>query len=304
MNSNRPPVGVHSLPEEPGRRPEGVPVSGSLCIGVWGLGILGPGLAGWAQTAACLADPSSWVGAPTALPAPARLPAAERRRAGSLVKLSLGVADQALEMAASAGRPIEVSRLATVFSSSSGDAQNCHAMCEALAAPDRAVSPTRFTNSVHNATAGYWHIATASRAPSTSLCGFDASFAAGLLEAAAQVAIEEMPVLLVASDTPYPHPLQAQRPTPDAFGVAFVLAPAGSGGASTAATLLRIEPGRPNEPVSSCAASDLEALRRTIPAARSLPLLEAIALQREARVVVEGQGAERLVVLVNGSAAA
>jgi len=303
MNSNRPPLGVQSVPEGPGRRPDGVPASGSLCIGVWGLGVLGPGLAGWAQTAACLADPSSWVGAPTALPAPARLPAAERRRAGSLVKLSLGVADQALEMAASAGRSIDLSRLATVFSSSSGDAQNCHAMCEALAAPERALSPTRFTNSVHNATAGYWHIATASRAPSTSLCGFDASFAAGLLEAAAQVAIEGRPVLLVASDTPYPHPLQAQRPTPDGFGVAFVLAPVGSGDASTA-TLLRIEPGRPKEPVSSCAASDLEALRRAIPAARSLPLLEAIALQRETRVVIEGQGAERLVVLVNGSAAA
>jgi hypothetical protein len=277
-------------------------VSGSLCIGVWGLGVLGPGLSGWAQAAACLSDPSSWVGSSTALPAPARLPAAERRRAGSLVKLSLGVADQAIEMAAAAGRQIDVSRLATVFSSSSGDTLNCHAMCEALAAPERAVSPTRFTNSVHNATAGYWHIATASRAPSTSLCAFDASFAAGLLEAAAQVAINATPVLLVVSDVPYPHPLQVQRPTPDAFGAALVLAPVESGDAST--STLRIEPARPEEPVTACEASDLEALRRAIPAARSLPLLQAMAWQREARVVIEGQGAERLVVVVNGSAAA
>ena len=44
--------------------------------------------------------------------------------------------------------------LATVFSSSSGECGNCHAMCEALEMPAPVVSPTKFTNSVHNASSG------------------------------------------------------------------------------------------------------------------------------------------------------
>jgi hypothetical protein len=170
-------------------------------------------------------------------------------------------------------------------------------MCEALSTPERAVSPTRFTNSVHNATAGYWHIATTSRAASTSLCGFDASLAAGLLEAAAQVVVSAETVLLVASDIPYPPSLQPQRPTPDAFGVALLLAPAHVGGGSTAT--LHLTTGQPGEPVTACATSDLETLRRGIPAARVLPLIEAIALRRAAHVVLEGQGTHRLAVDVS-----
>ena len=272
-------------------------MSGVLSVRVLGVGILGPGLTGWAQAAACIAEPQAWGSAPTMLPVPGRLPAAERRRAGSLVKLSLGVADQALEMAAAGGHVVDVAGLATVFTSSSGDTLNCHAMCEALATPERAVSPTRFTNSVHNATAGYWHIATASRAASTSLCGFDASLAAGLLEAAAQVAFTAEAVLLVGSDIPYPPSLQPQRPMPDAFGVALLLAPVGTGGPSTAT--LHIASATPGESITSCAASDLEALRRGIPAAGVLPLIEAMALRRGARVVLEGLGTHRLAVDVS-----
>ena len=157
------------------------------------------------------------------LPAPARLPSAERRRAGAAVKLAMAVADEAVAHAA-----IDPHTLATVFASSSGEGVNCHLLCEALAGPDRLLSPTRFTNSVHNAAAGYWHIAVASRAPSTSLAAYGASFGAGLLEAATQVRAPNAPVLLVACDTPYPQPLHACRPLPDSFGVALMLAPSRS----------------------------------------------------------------------------
>ena len=87
-------------------------------------------------------------------------------------------------------RLAEAGEIATVFASCGGDGPITHQICEVLAGPDRAVSPTAFHNSVHNAPAGYWSIATRSRAPSTSLCGHDGSFAAGLLEAATQVLAE------------------------------------------------------------------------------------------------------------------
>ena len=71
-----------------------------------------------------------------------------------------------------------------------------HQICEALARPEREVSPTSFHNSVHNAPAGYWSIATGSRLASTSICAYDVSFAAGLLEAAAYATVEHQPVML------------------------------------------------------------------------------------------------------------
>ena len=245
----------------------------TLEVSVIGIGLLGPGLSDWAQAAAALRQPALWQPAATVLPPPTRLPPTERRRAGPVVKASLVVADEALGGA-------DASALATVFTSSTGDPVNCHLLCEALAQPQRLVSPTRFTNSVHNAPAGYWHIAAASRAPSTSLAAFDASFGAGLLEAAVQCRVTAAPVLLVACDVPYPEPLHSVRPLADSFAVALLLAPAGG-------RLLRLQtaPGAADTP---CAHAGLEALRLHIPAARALPLLQALAHDAAASVVLQG----------------
>src|SRR5690606_19035236 len=113
--------------------------------------------------------------------------------------------------------------IATVFTASGADGHNCHALCEQLAGDDRAISPTRFHNSVHNAAAGYWGIATRSMAPSQVLCAYDASFGAGWIDALGQLHAEGGDVLLVAYDSEYPEPLHACRPIPDAAGVALWL---------------------------------------------------------------------------------
>jgi hypothetical protein len=185
------------------------------------------------------------------------------------VKLALAVADEAVAQA-----QIDPGTLATVFTSSSGEGINCHLLCEALATPNPMLSPTRFTNSVHNAAAGCWHIAVASRAASTSLCAFDASFGAGLIEAATSVQLSGQPVLLVASDSPYPEPLHSTRPLPDHFGLALVLAPAAN--AHTLAELT-IELTDAQTSASQCPDTSLDALRRAIPAGAGLPLLLALA---------------------------
>jgi hypothetical protein len=244
----------------------------TLEVNVTGIGLLGPGFADWAQGRRLLREPEGWQRSATVVPAPQRLPATERRRAGTVVKASIVAADQAL---AEAG--LDPALLPTVFTSSTGDPLNCHLLCEALAAPERLVSPTRFTNSVHNAPAGYWHIATASRAPSTSLAAFDASFGAGLLEAAAQCAATQAPVLLVACDVPYPEPLHSKRPVADVLALALVLVP-GTG--------LRLRPA-PEAAVTRCPHAGLEDLRQTIPAGRALPLLQALAAGAPAQVVLE-----------------
>jgi len=146
----------------------------------------------------------------------------------------------------------------------------------AKAAPE--VSPTRFHNSVTNAPAGYWCMAVRSQAPSTSLSGFDASFGAGLIEAGVQVGAERCSVLLVAHDAPLPEPLHSVRPMSAPFGTALVLAPARSA-RSLARLLVAIEPTL--HALSRLPDTGLDGLRTGNPAARSLPLLAALA-RREA----------------------
>lgn len=271
-------------------------MSGSRGLPVWvlGVGLVGPGLIDWNHGSALLCQPGQWVDAPAVIPPASRLPAAERRRAGALVRLSVAVADQACVQAGRDGQG-----LATVFTSSSGDGANCHALCEALATPERLVSPTRFTNSVHNAAAGYWHIAAHSRAPSTSLCAFDASFSAGLLEAAVQCVADQREVLLVATDAPYPEPLQAVRPLPDAFGVALLLSPVAVPGALQRWVIATAQGPLQDTPLTGCPA--LETVRRQVPAARALPLLQALAAGTDTTVSLGSISGCDLHVAVSGA---
>ena len=249
----------------------------SLQAYIQGVGLLGPGLPGWPDGAGILAGRSSYGGAATVLPPATLLPATERRRTGRVVRLALAIAAEAVTQSG-----LSSVNLKSVFSSSGGDGHNCHEICQGLAAMPREISPTRFSNSVHNASAGYWSIATGSIAASTVLCAYDGSFCAGLLEALTQVAVDRDPVLLVAYDTEYPDPMHATRPVPDAFGAAFVLVPSADPG-----SLARIEAELVAEPADVLEEAPLEALRRSIPAARGLPLLRQLACGRAGRVVLE-----------------
>lgn len=242
-----------------------------------GIGVLGPGLGNWPEAAAVLSDRQAYRPEPTVLPMPTILAAAERRRTGRVVKLALAVA---LEATSRAG--VDPAVLASVFASSGGDGHNCHELCQALALEGREISPTRFANSVHNAAAGYWSIGTGAMAESNVLCAFDASFTAGLLETLTQIAVDREPVLLVAYDAEYPQPLHANRPIPDAFGVALVLTPERSAG-----SLARVEASLTDEAYDRLADPALEALRCSIPAARCLPLLCRLAARDSGRAILE-----------------
>jgi len=247
-------------------------------VAIRGIGVLMPGLASWPAACAVLRGEAPYQSAAAVLPPPPRLPPAERRRAGPSVRLAMAVADEAVAQAGA-----DPQQLPTVFASSGGEGSNCHVLCETLAGPDRQISPTRFTNSVHNAASGAWHIAVGSRAASTSLCAFDGSFGAGLIEAATSVALSGAPMLLVASDSPYPEPLNAVRPLPDHFGVALLLAPAATVRSIAALTITLVDAGHA---ATRCDDSALEALRRAIPAAAALPLLIALAHATPGRRVV------------------
>ena len=257
-----------------------------LTATIEGVGLLGPGLSDWPAGAAVLAGRAPYRPARTVLPAPSVLPPAERRRAGRVIKLALAIGAEAV---AQAGR--DPRSLVSVFTSSGGDGDNCHEICVALADTQRLISPTRFHNSVHNAAAGYWSIAYACTEASVTLCAYDASFAAGLLEAATQVTQGSCPVLLLAYDSDYPPPLQHHRRIADAFGLSLLLAPVGAGPA-----LATLRLALSAEAASSLARPELEALRLSCPAARGLPLLERLAQSRSGHVILDYLDSLRLAV--------
>ena len=238
----------------------------TLQVGIAGIGVIGPGIADWAQAAEMLAGRAAYVPALLALPPPALLPPTERRRTGPTVRLAIAAAAQAVQ---DSGLPPE--ELDTVFASSNGEGQVITSILEALHTPDGAISPTQFHNSVHNAAAGYWGIAVGSSRPSVSLGGHDGVFATGLLHAAAQVAARREPLLFVAHDVPLPPPLDALRPTSEPFAVAMVLVPGASGRGS-----LRIGQRDGAAPPPSLP-EGFAALHDANPVARAIPLLAALA---------------------------
>lgn len=136
-----------------------------------------------------------WNPQTAARPQPAILPPNERRRAPDSVAVALEVAQAAC---VNAGR--NPARLPSVFASTYGDLAITDYMCGTLATAPTLLSPTRFHNSVHNAAAGYWTIATGCQEPYCALGAGEYSFAAGLFAAAVQVCADQTDVLLVAYD--------------------------------------------------------------------------------------------------------
>lgn len=151
-------------------------------------------------------------------PSPELLPPNERRRAPDTVAVSLEVASKAC---AHAQR--EPASLPSVFSSTHGDLAVTDYMAETLAEAPEMISPTKFHNSVHNAAAGYWAIATGCMHPYTALSASHRSFANGLLEALVQAQSDDTSILFVAYDIEAQGPLATVVESSGRLGCALVL---------------------------------------------------------------------------------
>jgi 3-oxoacyl-(acyl-carrier-protein) synthase len=246
-----------------------------IAFAVQAVGLLAPGLPGWQPSRPVLRREAPYRPADLPPPKPTLLPAGERRRTTALARLALAAAEEAMATTA-----IDATTLTSIFASSSGDMEIFNRICQVLLEADRPVSPTHFHNSVHNAPAGYWAIATGNMRNSVSLSAFDGTFGAGLQEAATIVAGDAAPVLLVAYDGPAPVPLLAKRPVPVGFAVALLCAPLADDRPLARLVVLS----RATEGESEISDPNLEALRVSNPAARSLPLLQAIAGGAPSRV--------------------
>jgi hypothetical protein len=125
---------------------------------------------------------------------------------------------------------IDPATVPCVFASTHGELAITDYVCETLAQSPLELSPTKFHNSVLNAPAGYWTIATGCTGASSAVTAHHRTFAAGLLEAAAFACAEDTPVLFASCDVASTGPLAEMTCTTLAFGMALLLRPAAGHG--------------------------------------------------------------------------
>ena len=242
-------------------------------IGIAGIGVIGPGISNWEDAVAVLTgaedfDPQAEV--PTE--SPVSLPANERRRVTPLIRMVLQCCEDPLS-----GYSAEYPPLQSVFSSSCGGLETADKILRSLTLPHKPVSPTQFHNSVHNAPAGYWLIASGVRSGSISISAHDSSFGAGLLNAVSNVLIGDGPTLLVSYDYMAPPILRESRPYLGSFAVGLVLVDA------PMRWTIEVDL-RESDNCDKMGDMVLEAMRLGNPAARSLPLLARMAGDRPGQV--------------------
>lgn len=258
-----------------------------LQIGVTGIGAWLPGAPDWPSLRDVLLGRRDLADAP-GKPAATVLPAAERRRAPDSVRLAAEVASQACTMAGA-----DPAALPCVFASTHGEVAITDHVCETLAHAPLELSPTKFHNSVLNAPAGYWTIATGCTAASSAVTAYRHSFAAGLLEAVTFACAERVPVVFASCDVASTGPLAEMTRTTLAFGAALVLVPEppaapslqlslrGGSADEPVPTGLALHRVAGDNPANAHALALLAALARGQPMRLALPLSSGLSLDME-----------------------
>lgn len=189
-----------------------------LAFDLYAAAVSAPGLESLAALReACRSGQPPTSSEPTALPAPALLPSNERRRASRVVRLTLGCIEQVLR-----DSPLPVDTMRAVFATDEGTGEICQQMLDALAVSGQ-VSPLVFSNSVHNAPAGYFGIAWRTQQSTTVVSLGIESFASGLFCAVTEAMTTDQSVLLVAYDPAMTAPLDELLPVTDALSTAWVI---------------------------------------------------------------------------------
>ncbi len=190
------------------------------------------------------------------------LPPRMRRGTSALTRLFVEVT-----AAVAPTRPLDGLRF--VFGSAWGEANTAVALLEMRHNGDGQLSPARFAQSVHNTATGLLSIATGNREPSTAIAAGADTVAMCLLEAIGWLNESDVPVLVAVAD----------ECPPASLAPGFQHAP-------FAAAFLLARTARAGESLGSCrfVRSALGAASHSLPpdlvrcpAARALPLLEALA---------------------------
>ncbi|MGS0679945.1 beta-ketoacyl synthase chain length factor [Shewanella sp. 125m-7] len=151
-----------------------------------------------------------------AVPKLSHVPAMQRRRLSKLTKIILEAVNQC--------QPAEQCR--SVFASQHGEINRTIGLLENIV-DESPLSPTGFSQSVHNTASGIFSILTANQAQSTSIAAGSNTFSQAFIESYGQLHADPEPLLLVYADEPVPQVYQQFTSEPAwPIAVAFMLAPA------------------------------------------------------------------------------
>jgi hypothetical protein len=198
-----------------------------------GIGVCAPGMLDWGVAASVLRGGCAWRHERLPKLDVPMLPAAERRRVSPAARLAITAASQAMAPWPADRR----ASIASVFATADGDGQVLASTLQTLAQDAAAMSPTLFHNSVFNAPAGYWTIASQSRARSTTVSAGPGNVRGGHARGGDGDSRYQGCGLLVAADMPFPPSLATFGIAGEAFACALLLAPAGDAPAHGLGTL-------------------------------------------------------------------
>ncbi|RTR29323.1 beta-ketoacyl synthase chain length factor [Shewanella atlantica] len=164
----------------------------------------------------------------------AQVPAMQRRRYSALTKMQLEAAFQC-------DAP---QQCRTIFSSRHGELNRTLGLLDNVVNQE-ALSPTAFSQSVHNTASGIYSILKGNRASSTSIAAGSETLYQALVEAYAQLHEDPTPLLLVFGDEPVPQVYSQFTDEPELpLSMAFVL------------TLATPEPGQPQLTIGNITSAD------------------------------------------------
>ena len=233
------------------------------------IGLSAPGLKNWKSSINILSGGINYSATKVDFLKPKILPSNERRRTTQLIRLAFNSCEQILEQIGT-----EKLQIASIFSSSGGDYEILDKNCKVLSTHTNNISPTYFHNSVHNATAGYWSLALKNTKTYTSLSAGEYTFAISFLEAVNHLIIDNEPVFLCVFDMFTTPPMYYNNPVENPFSAAFKFSPKVTEDSFVKLTYNTGSMGTPTR----CQNPSIEKLKQDNPSARSLILLEAIAM--------------------------
>lgn len=183
------------------------------------IGLQAPGLEGWEASQAILKGEEPYAFAPLSKYSPQFLPANERRRTTSTIKLALRTAEETV----SDYTPDAIAAMPTLFACVDGDTEISAKMTSAILQDQPMVSPIHFHNSVHNAPAGYWMIGQQNHQAATAISAGEYQIANSFIEALTQLSDKHPKVLLVVYDLPIDPIIESHQPKRQAFAFGLVL---------------------------------------------------------------------------------
>lgn len=241
----------------------------SLSFNILGLGAWGPGFSNWPELRTCFKQDYSFPDSAPAAPKPQIIPANERRRAPLMVRIAVEVSSQAIDQA-----QLDPREVACVFGSGLGDTEITDYMCRQLSTEEKALSPTKFHNSVHNAAAGYWTISTDCMKAANSIAAYQYTAGQALIEGVCHSVSHQEPVLITLFDIAATGLFGDLFSCRDSFAAAILI---NAQSEKCKKTLVRSKLEFEGKAIpTQCNNLELQSLQLTNPSASILPLLQEV----------------------------